>query len=63
MLNRAAALLHAQVGDFARLATLEMGKRIDEARNEVRYSGAILAYYAKHAEDFLAPVELQPKQG
>ena len=63
VLNKAAALLHAQVEDFARLATLEMGKRIDEARNEVLYSGAILAYYAKHAEDFLAPVELQPKQG
>ena len=31
ILNKA-ALLHAHVDDFARLATLEMGKRIDVAR-------------------------------
>lgn len=63
ILNKAAALLHAHVDDFARLATLEMGKRIDEARAEVRFSGDILAYYAKHAESFLAPVTLDPKIG
>jgi succinate-semialdehyde dehydrogenase / glutarate-semialdehyde dehydrogenase len=63
ILNKAAALLHAHVDDFARLATLEMGKRIDEARAEVRFSGDILAYYAKHAESFLAPVTLDPKVG
>jgi len=63
VLNKAAAMLHAQVDDFARLATLDMGKLFGEARNEVLYSGAILAYYAKHAEGFLAPVDLQPKQG
>jgi len=33
VVNKAAALLHAQVDPFARLATLEMGKRIDEARH------------------------------
>jgi succinate-semialdehyde dehydrogenase/glutarate-semialdehyde dehydrogenase len=40
----------AHVDDFAKLATLEMGKRIDEARGEVKFSGDILAYYAKNAE-------------
>lgn len=63
ILNKAAALLHAHVDDFARLATLEMGKRIDEARAEVKFSGDILAYYAEHAESFLAPVTLNPKVG
>ena len=63
ILNKAAALLHAHVDDFARLATLEMGKRIDEARAEVSFSGDILAYYAKHAESFLAPAKLHPKVG
>jgi succinate-semialdehyde dehydrogenase / glutarate-semialdehyde dehydrogenase len=63
ILNRAATLLLAQVDDFAKLETLEMGKRIDEARNEVKFSGAILAYYAKHAESLLAPVKLHPKLG
>ncbi|MGZ8252490.1 MAG: NAD-dependent succinate-semialdehyde dehydrogenase [Methylophilaceae bacterium] len=63
IINKAAALLHAHVDDFAKLATLEMGKRINEARGEVKFSGDILAYYAKHAEAFLAPVKLNPKVG
>ena len=63
VLNKAAALLHAHVDDFAKLETLEMGKRINEARGEVKFSGDILAYYAQHAESFLAPLKLQPKLG
>ena len=63
ILNKAAALLHAHVDDFAKLETLEMGKRIDEARGEVTFSGDILAYYAEHAEAFLAPTKLHPKEG
>ena len=56
---KAGALLHAHVDDFARLETLEMGKRIDEARAEVRFSGDILDYYARNAESFLAPATLR----
>jgi succinate-semialdehyde dehydrogenase/glutarate-semialdehyde dehydrogenase len=63
IVNKAAGLLHAHVDDFARLATLEMGKRIAEARAEVVFSGDILAYYARHAEQFLAPVRLHPQAG
>ena len=63
VLNKAAALLHAHVDDFAKLETLEMGKRINEARGEVKYSGDILAYYAQHAESFLAPLKLHPELG
>ncbi len=43
--------------------TLEMGKRISEARGEVEFSARILAYYAKNAERFLAPVKLHPTHG
>ena len=43
--------------------TLEMGKRIGEARGEVEFSSRILAYYAKNAERFLAPVKLHPTVG
>jgi succinate-semialdehyde dehydrogenase/glutarate-semialdehyde dehydrogenase len=60
---KAAALMHARVDEFARLATLEMGKRINEARGEVQFSADILAYYAKNAERFLAPVKLNPNLG
>jgi succinate-semialdehyde dehydrogenase/glutarate-semialdehyde dehydrogenase len=63
IVNQAAALMAAHVDDFARLATQDMGKRIDEARGEVTFSADILAYYAKHAEAFLEPTQLQPKHG
>ena len=60
---KAAALMHERADEFARLVTLEMGKRIDEARGEVEFSSQILAYYAKNAERFLAPVKLNPAIG
>ena len=63
VINKAALLLHNHVDDFAKLETLEMGKRVEEARGEVQFSGEILAYYAKHAEAFLAPSKLHPKVG
>jgi len=63
IVDKAAALIHANVDKFAKLATLEMGKRIDEARGEVNFSGNILAYYAKNAESFLAPAKLNPTRG
>jgi len=63
ILHKAATLLRTHVDDFAKLATLEMGKRINEARAEVKFSADILAYYADHAEAFLAPTELHPKVG
>jgi len=63
IINKAAALMHDQVDDFARLETLEMGKRINEARGEVNFSADILAYYARKGESFLAPTKLHPAQG
>jgi succinate-semialdehyde dehydrogenase/glutarate-semialdehyde dehydrogenase len=63
IINKAAELLHAQAAAFARTMTLEMGKRISEATGEVHFSADILAYYAKNAEKFLAPVKLNPTVG
>ena len=63
IIDKAAALMRTNVDEFATLATLEMGKRIDEARGEVKFSADILAYYAKHAQAFLAPTTLNPKVG
>jgi succinate-semialdehyde dehydrogenase/glutarate-semialdehyde dehydrogenase len=60
---QAAKILHDRVDEFARPMTLEMGKRIGEARGEVEFSSSILAYYAQHAERFLAPVKLRPQFG
>ncbi len=63
VLSRAAVLMRGHVDAFANLETLEMGKRIDEARGEVNFSADILSYYAQHGEAFLAPVKLHPKNG
>jgi succinate-semialdehyde dehydrogenase/glutarate-semialdehyde dehydrogenase len=60
---KASELLKAQSEAFAHTMTLEMGKRISEARGEVDFSSRILAYYAKNAEEFLAPVKLHPVHG
>lgn len=60
---KVAELMNARVDALARLVTLEMGKRIDEARGEVEFSAKILSYYAKNAERFLAPVKLHPAVG
>ena len=60
---KAAALMRARADEFARPVTLEMGKRFAEAQGEVALSADILAYYAKHAESFLAPQQLQPATG
>jgi len=63
IVNKAAGLLHDHAETFARIMTLEMGKRISEARGEVEFSAQILQYYAENAERFLAPVELHPTLG
>ena len=55
--------MHEKVDELAHIMTLEMGKRINEARGEVEFSSSILAYYAKNAERFLANVELHPSLG
>jgi succinate-semialdehyde dehydrogenase/glutarate-semialdehyde dehydrogenase len=63
IVSKAAAIMRANVDDLAKLATLEMGKRIDEARGEVNFSANILDYYAENAKGFLAPAKLHPAQG
>jgi succinate-semialdehyde dehydrogenase/glutarate-semialdehyde dehydrogenase len=60
---KAAAMLHEHAGHFAKIMTMEMGKRIGEARGEAEFSAEILAYYAENAEEFLKPVKLHPKHG
>jgi succinate-semialdehyde dehydrogenase/glutarate-semialdehyde dehydrogenase len=49
--------------EFAKTATLEMGKLIAEARGEVALSADIIEYYAWNAEGFLTPQILKPKLG
>jgi succinate-semialdehyde dehydrogenase/glutarate-semialdehyde dehydrogenase len=63
IVSKAAGLMLERADDLAHTMTTEMGKRIGEARGEVEFSASILAYYAKNAERFLAPVKLHPSIG
>jgi succinate-semialdehyde dehydrogenase/glutarate-semialdehyde dehydrogenase len=63
IVHKAAKLLAEQADHFAHIMTLEMGKRISEAKGEVEFSAQILTYYAKNAERFLADVPLHPSHG
>lgn len=63
IIAKAGELLHERVEELAKTMTLEMGKRIDEARGEVEFSANIMAYYAKNAETFLADTKLNPDLG
>jgi succinate-semialdehyde dehydrogenase/glutarate-semialdehyde dehydrogenase len=54
IVGAAASLMEERAQDLARLATLEMGKRIGESRDEVSLSASILKFYAENAERFLA---------
>jgi succinate-semialdehyde dehydrogenase / glutarate-semialdehyde dehydrogenase len=60
---RAAQLLLEQKSELARLATLEMGKRIAESRGEVEVSAAILQYFADNTATFLAPKPIKSAMG
>jgi len=46
--------LRALTDEFARLITLDMGKRISESRSEIEFCAEIAEFYADGAERFLA---------
>lgn len=54
----AASILRRDSDKYARLATLEMGKLLTEAKLEVELSADIFDYYAQNAETLLKPEEL-----
>lgn len=55
VLQKAADLLRANVDEYSKLLTLEMGKLYAEAKAETELSAAIFEYYAVNAERLLAP--------
>jgi succinate-semialdehyde dehydrogenase/glutarate-semialdehyde dehydrogenase len=63
IIARAAQLLLEQKSELARLATLEMGKRIAESHGEIELSAAILHYFADNAATFLAPKAIKSVMG
>jgi succinate-semialdehyde dehydrogenase/glutarate-semialdehyde dehydrogenase len=55
ILQKAADLLRRDSDSYARLLTLEMGKLISEAKDEVELVARIFEYYAEYAETLLEP--------
>ncbi|WP_168567049.1 NAD-dependent succinate-semialdehyde dehydrogenase [Crateriforma spongiae] len=49
-----AKLLRDDADEYARIITLDMGKRISESQYEIEYCANIAEYYANGAEEFLA---------
>lgn len=62
-IGRSAHLLLEKKEELARLATLEMGKRIAESRGEVELSASIMQHFADNAESFLAPKKINSSTG
>ncbi|AQS84374.1 MAG: NAD-dependent succinate-semialdehyde dehydrogenase [Acetobacter aceti] len=58
VMQKAADILRANIDEYSKLLTLEMGKVFGEAKAETELSAAIFEYYAKNAEKLLAPEEL-----
>lgn len=63
VLQRLADLIEERAEELARILVKEMGKRISEARNEVRITAAIARYYAENGERFLASHKLDTPKG
>jgi succinate-semialdehyde dehydrogenase / glutarate-semialdehyde dehydrogenase len=58
-LNRAADLFAQRVDELAQMATLEVGKPLAEARDEVQFTVDIFRYYATEGPRLAADSELQ----
>ncbi|QUN32572.1 NAD-dependent succinate-semialdehyde dehydrogenase (plasmid) [Cupriavidus sp. KK10] len=63
IIAKAASILRDKAEEYAQIITMEMGKRIAEARVEVRLSASILDYYAQHAQEFLEPKQVPEVSG
>jgi succinate-semialdehyde dehydrogenase/glutarate-semialdehyde dehydrogenase len=63
LLHKAAGLCRERREDLARVMTLEMGKRIGEARKEVDLCARIFDYHADHGEEFLQPTTIPSPEG
>jgi succinate-semialdehyde dehydrogenase/glutarate-semialdehyde dehydrogenase len=63
VIAKAASILREQREHFAQLVTLEMGKLLREAGEEVDLAADILQYYADNGPDFLAPKTLEVTEG
>jgi len=57
-LSKVADLIALKADELAKILTIEMGKRLVEAKGEVAITVAIARYYAKHGAVFLKPRDI-----
>nr|WP_154325119.1 NAD-dependent succinate-semialdehyde dehydrogenase [Pantoea sp. 201603H] len=55
VLKSLADIIDGRVDELAKIASVEMGKLIDQSRSEVKLCAQIARYYAENAESFLQP--------
>lgn len=63
ILRRVAELLRQQREELATIMTLEMGKKIEDARPEIDLCATIFEYYADNGATILAPKEYNTQEG
>ncbi len=63
VLERLAELIDARAEELAKICVQEMGKLISDARDEVWIIAEIARLYAREAEGFLAPIEIESGLG
>ncbi|HEI8865863.1 TPA: NAD-dependent succinate-semialdehyde dehydrogenase [Serratia odorifera] len=63
VLHKLADLMDSQREALAKIASVEMGKLINQSRGEVALCAQIARYYADHAQQFLAPVRYDSTLG
>lgn len=63
VLHKLAELMESRVEELANIASVEMGKLIEQSRGEVKLCAQIARYYANNAQKFLAPVSYESSLG
>ncbi|WP_261641732.1 NAD-dependent succinate-semialdehyde dehydrogenase [Erwinia mallotivora] len=63
ILKNLADLIDQRVDELAKVASVEMGKLINQSRGEVKICAQIARYYAENAERFLAPTRYPSELG
>lgn len=62
LMLKVASLLRERQEEYGKLISLEMGKRVEEAKEEIGFCANIAEFYANGAEEFLADMPME-KEG
>ncbi len=63
VLHKLSDIMSSRVEELAKIVSVEMGKLIEQSRDEVKLCAEIAKYYADNAEEFLKPVPYKSSLG